>query len=105
MNRAHEASSGEVYLEMWGPSEFHAIGNLRNYDRTGCLPQIAAPTLYTCGRYDEATPETTAAYQRLTPGAELAVFDRSAHMSHLEETEGYIATVRAFLHRVNCSHA
>ena len=105
MNRSHEASSGEVYLEMWGPSEFYAIGNLRNYDRTGRLPEIAAPTLYTCGRYDEATPETTAAYQRLTPGAELAVFDRSAHMSHLEETEGYIATVRAFLHRVNCSHA
>jgi proline-specific peptidase len=105
MNRSHEASSGEVYLEMWGPSEFYATGNLRDYDRTGRLHEIAVPTLYTCGRYDEAAPPTTAAYQRLTPGAELAVFEQSAHMPHLEETDLYLASVRDFLHRVNCSHA
>src|SRR6266700_845695 len=58
MNRSHEASSGEVYLEMWGPTEFHATGNLRDYDRTGRLHEIVVPTLFTCGRYDEATPET-----------------------------------------------
>jgi proline iminopeptidase len=101
MERSHEASSGEVYFEMWGPSEFHATGNLRDYDRTGDLHKISVPALYTCGAYDEAAPQTTAVYQRLTPGAKLAVFKQSAHMPHLEETESYLAIVREFLHRVN----
>jgi proline iminopeptidase len=104
MNRSHEASSGEVYFEMWGPSEFYATGSLRDYDRTGRLREISVPTLYTCGRYDEATPEATAWYESLTARAELAVFEQSAHMPHLEETDSYLAALRDFLHRVNCSH-
>jgi len=103
MERSHEASSGEVYLQMWGPSDFHVTGNLRNYDRTGRLHEIAVPTLYTCGRFDEATPQSTVTYRHLTPGAELAVFEESAHMPHLEETESYLALVRDFLHRVDAS--
>src|SRR5262249_48888808 len=101
MDRAHETSSGEVYLAMWGPSEFFATGNLKHYDRTGRLHEIATPTLYTCGRYDEATPEATAWYQSLTPCSEIAIFEQSAHMPHLEETENYVATLRDYLHRVN----
>jgi proline iminopeptidase len=99
MNRSHEASSGAVYREMWGPSEFYATGNLIDYDRTGRLSEVAAPTLYTCGRYDEATPEATAWYRSLTPTAELLVFERSAHMPHLEETHAYLAALRDFLNR------
>jgi proline iminopeptidase len=101
MDRSHEASSGEVYLEMWGPSEFHVTGNLMNYDRTGRLREIGVPTLYTCGRYDEATPGATGWYRELTPGAEMLVFENSAHMSHLEEPRAYLAAVRGFLRRVN----
>src|SRR5579859_5709198 len=97
MNRSHEASSGAVYREMWGPSEFYATGNLINYDRTGRLSEVAAPTLYTCGRYDEATPEATGWYRSLTPTAELLVFERSAHMPHLEEPHAYLAALRDFL--------
>ena len=99
MNRSHEASSGAVYREMWGPSELYATGNLIDYDRTGRLSEIAVPTLYTCGRYDEATPEATAWYRSLTPAAELLVFERSAHMPHLEETDAYVAALRDFLNR------
>ena len=99
MNRSHEASSGAVYREMWGPSEFHATGNLINYDRTGRLSEVAVPTLYTCGRYDEATPEATGWYRSLTPHAELLVFERSAHMPHLEETDAYLAVLRDSLNR------
>jgi proline iminopeptidase len=99
MNRSHEASSGAVYREMWGPSELYATGNLMNYDRTGRLCQLAVPTLYTCGRYDEATPEATAWYSSLTPGAEMLVFENSAHMPHLEETDAYLAALRGFLDR------
>ena len=101
MNRSHEASSGVIYREMWGPSELCATGNLMDYDRTERLCEIAVPTLYTCGRYDEATPEATALYRSLMPAAEMLVFERSAHMPHLEETGAYLAELRGFLDRVN----
>jgi proline iminopeptidase len=104
MNRSHEASSGAVYREMWGPSELYATGNLIEYDRTDRLREIAVPTLYTCGRYDEATPEATAWYRSLTPAAQMLVFERSAHMPHLEETDTYLVALRAFLSR-NASSA
>lgn len=101
MDRSHDASSGAIYREMWGPSEFHATGALRDYDRTARLPQIQARTLYTCGRYDEATPEATAWYCSLTPASGLAVFERSAHMPHLEETQAYMDVLRRFLNRAS----
>jgi proline iminopeptidase len=97
MNRSHEASSGIVYREMWGPSELYATGNLMNYDRTGRLCEITVPALYTCGRYDEATPDATAWYRSLTPAAEMLIFENSAHMPHLEETNPYLAALRGFL--------
>lgn len=89
-----------VYQTMWGPSEFFMTGNLLEYDCTPQLGKIELPTLFTCGRYDEATPETTAWYQRLLPQSELAIFEQSAHMAHLEETEAYLQTIRNFLWRI-----
>ena len=95
-----EASFGKVVYEtMWGPTEFYMTGNLADYDRTGRLKEIKAPTLFTCGRYDEATPESTAWYHSLLPGSEIAILEHSAHMTHLEETERYIGIVRNFLDR------
>jgi proline iminopeptidase len=89
-----------VYNTMWGPNEFFMTGNLLNYDRTARLSEIDIPTLFTCGRYDEATPDATAWYQRLRPKSELVVFEQSAHLPHLEETERYLQTVRNFLWQV-----
>ena len=51
------------------------------------------------GRYDEATPETTAWYQSLVPGASLEIFEESAHMTMLEEPERYVQVIRDFLSR------
>jgi proline-specific peptidase len=101
MTRAMAAMGHAVYAHMWGPNEFNMTGGtLRTYDRTPRLPELAVPTLFTCGRYDEATPEATAWYQSLVPGADLAVFAQSAHLPHLEEREAYLATVRQFVRRV-----
>jgi proline iminopeptidase len=87
----------EVYETMWGPSEFNATGNLKDYDRSGRLKEISVPTLFTCGRYDEATPKSTAWYQSLVPKSKLVVFENSAHMAMLEERDRYIETIRRFL--------
>lgn len=101
MTRAMAGMGQQVYGYMWGPNEFNMTGGtLRTYDRTPRLPELTLPTLFTCGRYDEASPEATAWYQSLVPGAELAIFEHSAHLPHLEEREAYLATVREFLKRV-----
>lgn len=92
--------NGEIYMTMWGPSEFCPTGNLKHYDVTPRLHEISNPTLFLCGRYDEATPESTQYYQSLVPGAELHVFEESSHMGYLEETEAYLQAVRQFLQKV-----
>jgi proline iminopeptidase len=89
-----------VYGYMWGPSEFTATGTLQDYDRTGRLGEIALPTLFTTGRYDEARPATVAYYQGLVPGAELAILEQSAHLTMQDEPDESVRIVREFLRRV-----
>jgi len=91
----------QVYHTMWGPSEFFMTGNLADYDRTSRVGELVVPTLFTCGRYDEASPDTTAWYQSLIPQAEIAIFENSSHMPHLEEMELYLQVVREFLNGVD----
>lgn len=91
----------DIYNIMWGPSEFHVTGNLKNFDCTSKLKDIHIPTLYTCGRYDEATPESTKYFCSLTPGAKFHVFENSAHMPYLEEEYEYLNVVKKFLQSVD----
>ncbi|KAA0547109.1 alpha/beta fold hydrolase [Bacillus sp. BGMRC 2118] len=86
-----------VYNIMWGPSEFHVTGNLKSFDCTGELNTINIPTLYTCGRYDEATPASTEYFHTLTPNSKFHVFEQSAHMPYIEETQEYVRVIREFL--------
>jgi proline iminopeptidase len=89
--------NSEIYTIMWGSSEFHVAGNLKHFDCTPDLHKITIPTLYTCGRYDEATPESTAYFSRLTPHSKYHVFENSAHMPYIEEREEYFQVMRNFL--------
>lgn len=89
-----------VYNTMWGPSEFHVTGNLKDFDITARLHEITIPTLFTCGRYDECTPEATAWYSSLLPGSEMVVFENSSHVPQLEEPERYLEVIRGFIMRV-----
>jgi proline iminopeptidase len=105
VQRAMAGSNDDVYLAMWGPSEFHMTGVLKDYDRSARLHEIDGPVLFLCGRYDEATPETTAWYQSLVPGAELAVIEDASHTPHVEQPEATLAAVRSFLHRAEAGRA
>ncbi|MEH7418781.1 proline iminopeptidase-family hydrolase [Neobacillus drentensis] len=92
-----EYRNSEIYHIMWGPSEFTVLGNLKEFDCTPQLKDITCPTLYTCGRFDEATPETTEYFSRLTPNSKFHIFEKSAHMAYIEEPEEYIHVMGAFL--------
>ncbi|MGB8346462.1 MAG: proline iminopeptidase-family hydrolase [Ktedonobacteraceae bacterium] len=91
---------GQVYLTMNGPSEFHVIGVIKDWDRTARLAEIRVPTLIISGRYDESTPTINQVLQRGIPGSEWMVLENSSHLSHVEEPELYMHAVRNFLSNV-----
>lgn len=95
-----KAAFGEaVYNYMWGPSEFHATGTLRDYDQTDRLHEISIPSLFTCGFYDEASPASTEYYHSLIAGSDFHVFPNSSHSPIDEEPEEYFRTVESFLRK------
>jgi proline-specific peptidase len=89
----------EVYLTMWGPSEFCATGPLKDWDITDRLGEIRIPTLVIAGRYDEATPALAETVHHGIPGSELVIFENSAHFPHIEETERYLEVLCDFFDR------
>jgi L-proline amide hydrolase len=93
----------EVYQVMNGPSEFHVIGVIKDWDITARLGEIQVPTLVVSGRHDEATPALAEAVHRGIPGSEWVLFENSSHSVHLEEPEKFLQVVRQFLDRVEAT--
>jgi proline-specific peptidase len=89
--------AGQVYLTMNGPTEFHVIGTIKEWDRTDRLSEIHVPTLITSGRFDESTPLLNEVLHNGIVGSEWVLFENSSHMAHVEERELYLSTVKAFL--------
>ena len=94
------AQNPEVYFTMNGPSEFHVIGTLKNWDITSRLGEIHVPTLVLGGRFDEATPAITERVHRGIHDSEWVIFEKSSHMPFVEETDLYTDTLNQFLLRV-----
>ena len=64
------------------------------------LPSVPHPLLVLAGRHDRAcSVEAAQAIANGVTGAELHVFEQSAHMMFIEQTDEYVATVRQFLRR------
>jgi len=92
--------AGQVYYTMNGPTEFHVIGTIKDWDRTDRLSEIQVLTLITSGRYDESTPLLNDVLHKGIAGSEWVIFENSSHMAHVEERELYLATVKAFIEGV-----
>ena len=90
-----------VYHTMNGPSEFHVIGSLKDWDISDRLHEITTPTLLVSGRYDEATPLIVGQIHERIPGAEWALFEESSHMPHVEEPEAFLSRVEDFLQTID----
>ena len=87
----------EVYYTMNGPTEFHVIGTLKEWDIIDRLGEIRVPTLVTSGRFDEATPLIAGTVHEGIPGSQWEIFEASSHMPHAEEPERYMAVLDGFL--------
>ncbi|MGX4585554.1 proline iminopeptidase-family hydrolase [Paenibacillus chitinolyticus] len=97
MLESRSKANKDIYMSMWGPSEFCPTGSLKTYDATPRLHEINVPSLFLCGRYDEAAPESTFYYHSLVPRSDFQVLENSSHVGYLEEPDEYVRIVRAFL--------
>lgn len=87
----------KTYETMWGPSEFSATGNLKDYDRTADLSKIKVPLLFICGEFDEAVPSTVKYFASLVPGAKFEVIKNSAHLTMIDKPDENNSIIRKFL--------
>ena len=94
------AADPTVYHTMNGPSEFHVIGTLKDWDIRQELHKISIPTLLVSGQYDEATPAMVSEIHQLIPGSTWELFPESSHMPHIEEPARFKRIVTQFLDSV-----
>ena len=87
----------DVYHHMNGPSEFHVIGTLMDWDIEDRVHDIAVPTLLFCGRHDEVTPTTVRRVHERIPGSRFVVLEESSHMAQAEQLEATLDLIRGFI--------
>jgi len=100
-NHLNLVSGANVYLYMWGPSEFTSTGTLRNFDRLEYLPTINVPVLMMTGEFDEARPSTVKYYASLVPKANFEVISDAAHSTLNDNKEATLKVVKEFLEKIS----
>jgi L-proline amide hydrolase len=73
------------------------IGTLKTWNIIDQLPRINVPVLLISGRHDEATPAVVQPFADGIKGARWEVFENSAHVPHIEETERCMQVIGDFL--------
>lgn len=91
----------QVYRHMWGPEEFIAAGNLKEYDRTADLSKLKVPVLFTAGQFDAARPATVMYYQSLVPGSSFVEIKGAGHSTMTDNIDEELSAIREFWRRIN----
>ena len=91
----------DLYLTMWGPSEFTVTGTLKGHDLLPRLHEIVQPTLLICGEHDEASPASVQLFRDRLPRGAMAVLPYASHLHHLEQPGVFLDVVRNHLHRAD----
>lgn len=84
----------DIYETMWGPSEFHPTGTLKNYDRIADLAKIRVPARILCGQYDEATPASGRRFARRIPDGTFVELKGCSHRSLVENPKVVLDELR-----------
>lgn len=96
-----EAEADHVtYQTVWGPNELAVTGLVRDYTLTPRLAELSCPSLFMCGRCDEATPEAHQYFASLAPRSACHIFEQSAHHPHITERKECLETIGQFLRSV-----
>jgi len=86
-----------VYHTMNGPSEFHVVGTLTDWDITPRLGAVRVPVLVISGEHDEATPDVVRPLVDALPDARWELIEDASHSTHLEQPERFLGLVEEFL--------
>ncbi|QQR69591.1 MAG: proline iminopeptidase-family hydrolase [Alphaproteobacteria bacterium] len=86
----------QIYMAMWGPSEFSCQGLLKDFDVFSRLAEIVVPTLLLCGEYDTVTPKTMREAQKLIKGSVVSIIPESGHLAYLDNNRAYVSAVEDF---------
>jgi proline-specific peptidase len=97
LRRAEAEEDSQTYQTVWGPNELVVTGVIRDYNLSPRLPEIKAPTMFMCGRFDEATPEAHKYFASKVSGSRAHVFEKSAHFPHVTEEDECLSVLRAFI--------
>lgn len=89
--------NSKIYEYMWGPTEFYATGTLQDFDLVPYLSEIQIPTLFLTGEFDEARPETVAAFAKQVPAARFHMIPGVGHASFSRAPVQYREVVRDFI--------
>jgi proline-specific peptidase len=85
-----------IYAAMVGTG-LTFTGTMAGWDVTDRLGQLDLPVLVTSGRFDEMTPEVVRDMADAIPGAQMVIFEQSAHLPMVTEAAAFLNVVRAFL--------
>jgi len=92
--RTAETVYSPAMLQHFAKAEY---GGIEVEDR---LKDVSQPVLVCTGRYDRAcTVEASEEMAKGLPNAELVIFEKSGHMTFVEENELYLKVVREFLNK------
>jgi proline iminopeptidase len=92
-----EESDPKTYERVWGANELLVNGLVRDYSLSPRLHELTCPVLFTCGRFDEATPEAHEYFSSCVAGSRCFVFELSAHHPQISEEDSVLSVMREFL--------
>ncbi|MEJ2206265.1 MAG: proline iminopeptidase-family hydrolase [Gemmatimonadota bacterium] len=101
VNRAFAHLNYPIYLAMQGPSEMGAGGSLVDWDRTGDLTDITAPTLVIGARHDTMDPAHMEWMADQIPDGRYLYCPDGSHMAMYDDQETYFHGVIDFLRAVD----
>lgn len=87
----------KIFTTMFGPSDFHIVGTVRDWDVVDRLTEISLPTLVVAGRYDECAHEHMWEMHQRIKDSRFELFEASSHMPFIEEPQRFDEVVRDFL--------
>ncbi|MBZ4682621.1 MAG: proline-specific peptidase [Fusobacteriales bacterium] len=87
----------EIYLTLWGESEYNINGWSKNYERKEDLYKINKTVLLTAGEFDEMYPETIKEWNSYFKDSRYIIFKNSRHVHYMEDRVNFIREINNFL--------
>lgn len=96
VHAALRALNPAIYRVMVGTG-LTFTGNMAGWDVIDRLGQLDLPVLVTSGRFDEMTPDAVRPMVDAIAGAQWQLFEKSAHLPMVTETDAFMRATREFL--------